>query len=363
MSNPAESDARLLVCPIAVSAVVGGVVIKRGATELRIAGDGAGEALDTLLAALLPDGATRSELLAHFDDEHHATIGTLIDELVARRLLMQQAADSGNLHRVESPTGIFYWQFGEDYPAVTARLSATSIVILGVNAIGLHLAGRLAESGFSPPLIVDCPDLRNIRLASTDNGEPAWPAGIPGPTSLEQWLAEHQPTENQCVVATSDFGGLILMREWNRFCIEQNYMFMPVVLQNMVGFVGPFVVPGETPCFECARGRQNANLDDAEGTRLPESAAFDTQLMAGYHPSMPTMVADLAALELTKLFGGRLPGWRVGGLIEIDLLEPAITIRKILRLPRCQACSSLRRTGAVSLEERAFVPHQTRSAN
>src|SRR5262249_10319169 len=144
-----------------------------------------------------------------------------------------------------------------------------------------------------------------------------------------------------CIVATSDFGGLTSMRQWNEFCVTRNIHFFPVVLQNLVGYVGPLVVPGETPCFECVRARQNANIEDPTTRAAAEPHAFSSQHVIGFHPSMATILGDIAAVELGKFYGGWLASESVGSLIVVRLLVPSVTTHRVLKIPRCPVCSDL----------------------
>ena len=159
----------------------------------------------------------------------------------------------------------------------------------------------------------------------------------------EKWVQSLKPESLDCLIATSDFGGLQLMRQWNEFCVQHGRHFLPVVLQDLIGYVGPLVIPGETACFECLRARQNANLEEASARRAAEHAAFEGQGIVGCHPAMASVLGDIAAIELTKFYGIRMPIWQVGTLIEVNLLAGRMTPRKVLKVPRCAVCGTLNR--------------------
>jgi thiazole/oxazole-forming peptide maturase SagC family component len=108
----------------------------------------------------------------------------------------------------------------------------------------------------------------------------------------------------------------------------------------MVGYIGPLVIPGDTACLECLRARQNACLTNATERRVAERGAFDGQRVTAYHPAMVGMVAEAAAFELIRFYAA-LPQWKVGRLIELNLLSTAMAHRKVLKAPRCPVCSSL----------------------
>jgi thiazole/oxazole-forming peptide maturase SagC family component len=158
------------------------------------------------------------------------------------------------------------------------------------------------------------------------------------------------------VLATTDFGGLSLMREWNAFCVAEGTAFLPAVLNDYVGYVGPLVVPGETACFECFWLRQNSNLEQPELIRKAELAAFQGQLVDGVVPMLAAQVGRLAAFELYKFHMRHTLGWRAGTVVEADLLESTVARRKLLRAPRCPVCSSGARHGRISVESDPELP-------
>ena len=140
--------------------------------------------------------------------------------------------------------------------------------------------------------------------------------------------------------------------------MRRDVWFFPVLLQDLIGYVGPLVVPGRTACFECLRARQNACMD-APGVQ--RAAEGDSAKALAYHPSMPSILGDVAALEITKLLGG-VPPPQHSRLIEVNLLAPAIETRTVLKLPRCPVCGALETRPSVSTKRRAFQPQPPRDA-
>jgi thiazole/oxazole-forming peptide maturase SagC family component len=149
------------------------------------------------------------------------------------------------------------------------------------------------------------------------------------------------PESFDCLVATSDFGGMHLLRSWNEFCVLHRRTFLPVLLQDMIGYVGPLVIPGETACFECFRLRRNTHLPDPQSRQLIEAVAFEGQRTAGFLPPMASLLGDVAAIELLKLMTLAPPLWRVGTVIEVNLMAPDMSARGVLKLPRCPVCTPL----------------------
>src|SRR5262249_19538550 len=183
------------------------------------------------------------------------------------------------------------------------------VAVLGVNSVSRHLVLSLLASGMDRVPVIDYRLLCNLRFFDDDGrlSTPEWPPPLPAPADYREWAAELDPEALDCLIATSDFGGLQLMRPWNEFCVQHRIRFFPVVLQDLIGYIGPLVVPGETACFECVRARQNAHFDDPKLARAPEGVAFEGQAVAGYHPAMAAALGSIAAFELGRFYGGGAP--------------------------------------------------------
>lgn len=322
-----------------------------------VAGDRAAELVPALLAAASGEGASRRDLIEQFAAPDREAIEQLIDELV-RRSILTPATEEAPASTIESNLEVFYWHFGQSARTTIDKMSAKPIVLMGVNTISRHIVQSLRSIGVENVQVVDFPILRNLRLHGDDGQllENEWP--IAGPVSYEAWSRTLETQDLACIVATSDFGGPFLMREWNSFCVQQGIHFLPVVLNRFTGTIGPLVIPGETACYECLRLRENANMDAPEMERVAEFSAQERQSVTGFHPAMTGILGELASMELCKIYGGGIP-WRSNYLIEVNLLGPAILTRRVLKLPLCPVCSPAVKTSSVYLDKESFVPgHQ-----
>jgi molybdopterin-synthase adenylyltransferase len=341
---------RLHLMPVQIIAVEDGAVLRRGTVRLHVAGEAAVEAVHRI-AAVAATGATAEEIAGAFDEPAREAVGRLLDELRARRFLVavDDAAPAD-----ESRLDVFYWNFGASRRAVDRAIAARPIAIVGVNAVSRAAAEGLAELGFRSVAVVDHPLLRNVDCIDEAGRVDAarWPG--PAPVPYDAW--SDAAVLPDCLVVASDFGGLSLMREWNAFCVEAALPFLPLVLQDFVGYVGPLVVPDETACFECFWLRQNSNMQRPDATRLADGAAFQGQLVDGLAPTMAGFVGRAGAFELFRFFGGALPPWRPDRVIEIDLVQSTMTPRRFLRVPRCPVCTPGLRHGRVALDADADMP-------
>ena len=341
-SQAAEgADIRLRVLPVQVVETDDGVLLSRGTTQVRLTGAGAFDVLYEVLPRLQPPGQSRASLLAAVAGPERSKLAALIDLLVARRLVVADA-DTAKTPAVDGAEDVFFWDFGLAAADVRARFAQQRVHIVGVNRVGLALAGALKQSGFTDLTVVDAPMLRNLTLydSAGQRRVETIAADLPGAVDELAWRAGTEvDTQNRptVLVVTSDFGGKALLRPWNEWAVAAGVAFFPVVLQQLVGSIGPFVVPRETPCYECVRGRENSNMDDPAAQRRLESMAFEGQFAAGYHPLMPRLVADHAAFELTKIYCG-IGGGPVGRLMTVSPLDGDVTVHRVLKLPFCPVC-------------------------
>jgi bacteriocin biosynthesis cyclodehydratase domain-containing protein len=348
-------EPRLRALPLQLIPMRSAVILRRGATEVRIDGERARDAVETILAAVSGQGATVAEVCERFTEPDRPAVTRLLGELRTRRLLVPAGYDTttGDTSVGDSRLDIFYGHFGQRAADVTRSLSSRQIAVVGVNAVSRRLVGALTAIGATNIEILDYPPLRSVELAETDNG-----AGCAGTAVVHtEWLDRADADEVHCVIATSDFGASDSLRLWNRFCVERRIPFLPVVQRDLLGTVGPLVMPGETPCYECVRARESSHLDDPVAHHAVADTAFEGQRFAALHPSAATVLAELAALELSKWFGGARPPTRqVGTLVEVNVAEPAMAVRKVLRIPRCPVCSPSNVHSAGAVRNSALDP-------
>jgi bacteriocin biosynthesis cyclodehydratase domain-containing protein len=315
-----------------------GVIVRRGSVRFFVRGPGMAELLDLIVQRSAEGHGIRfDEIKAETDPAKHAALTALIETLQSERLIVPvEGNDAGEWP--ERREEIFYWNHKANIAAVAKSLAEVELAVFGVNHIALPLIGNLRSVGFRRLAFVDHPGLRNLDFYNESEIRPEIAAALSTrPQLFDEWTAAGSKPD--CYVVCSDFGGFALMREWNRTAVNANIVFYPIVLENEVASLGPLVVPGEGPCFECLWLRQNANLDVADRERADETHAFFGQHVTSFLQPMARIAADIAAVDLLKYFSRALPGGRAGRLIEADLMAPAIRTRTVLKVPRCPVCA------------------------
>ncbi len=351
-----SNEKKLYAYPLQLIEGRDAIILKRGSIELKIGGEQAAAAVQAVLSAISKGGSTEEDICNLFAAPAQPAIRELIKQLLARRMLRLADDEESLPQKVESALDVFYWHFDLQHERVAKRINDMQLAIIGVNHISHQLAYSLTASGLDNFEVIDYEFLRNLHLFNNTEelNSQTWSHPLKPPVEFEKWNQSTKSNLPNCIIATSDFGGQELLLHWNRFCIEKGIHFLPVLLQDLIGYVGPLLVPGETACLECLRSRQNANLTEAKDRRLAEKSAFESQTIIGFHPSMASVLGDIAAIELTKFYG-LVPQWRVGTLIEVNLLSSKMSPHKVLRIPRCKACSTLNRRSSASLKKTSFV--------
>ncbi len=345
----ADGPKRFVALPFQLIERENAVVLRRGRVQLLVSGDRALETVQTLAEALAGDGATIADVCGRFAAPDRPAVVELIDQLSLRKFVVPAGSDLIPVDR-EGPLDLFYWHVGVSTAEVTRRLNQVRLAVVGVNHISHQLGRSLAAAGTTNFEVIDYPFLRNLSLFDEHDRlhGSRWSLDV-APVPFHDWQARVRADSFDCLVATSDFGGFRSMARWNGLCLEFGRIFLPITLQDLIGYVGPLVVPGETACFECYAARVASHRYGGDVELPDEQTAFDGQRFAGLHPSMASVLGDIGVIELTKFYSRALPLWHVGSLTEVNLLAMRLESRKILRVPRCRACGAFTRRSSTSL--------------
>jgi thiazole/oxazole-forming peptide maturase SagC family component len=348
---------KLTTVPFDIIQVKNGIVLKRGCIEVIIRGERAAQALQTILDAILERGsATKEEICSLFAAPDRQSVAQLIDELFKRRMLTP-VDDASNTKSPETNLDVFYWHFGDEPDNVTRRLNSRHVVILGVNDISRQLVYTLSRSGVENFEIVDYPLFRSTQdIDGYNTDRIRLPELSKHPTvDFKVWEDKLKPERIDCIVATSHLGAISFMRRWNDFCVKNKCTFLPIVLRDLIGYVGPLVIPYETACYECFLSRRKANMEEPEIANSWENIAPDGNRIVGYHPAMASILAEIAVMELVKFYGGFSgPMLNVGKLIKLNMLSTQLHTHNVLKVPRCRVCSTMNKRSSTSLSNLLF---------
>ena len=342
-----------------------GIILKRGRTEIRFQDRRLRDVLRFVLSSTAYNAISFEELLNRVPHHNQKIVEHIIQKLIEVNFIRTAVHLNSTGNVQESHLDVFFWEFGETNAAQEAiSLNKYSITILGVNFISRQLISSLTATGIDNFQLVDEPLLRNVRLYN-DAGQlraDLWGANLKQPLEFREWWEQPSKYTFDCLLVTSDFGGQRNLREWNKICIRQNRKFFPITLENMIGYIGPFVIPNETACYECLFSRFNSHRsEDDRKLRATETEAmaFNGQIAVGFFPSMASILGDMAALELTKFYSKALPAPEGNNLIEVDMMANQLLTRKVLKIPRCPVCSNMNIHSAQSIEKVSLLASTT----
>jgi len=332
---------KLKIMPFQIIEMADSFALKRGVSTIVIPDKNAMIVVRVIQKALAQDGYTAKELAELFSAPARELVLKFIDSLIERRFIVPlnetntTKFNAGNA--AERPQDIFYWHFNKYQSTIAEKLNEKPWAFIGINELSKRLISAIKTEGKDSIIVIDDPGLRRIEFFD-DNFlcvDPFWHQSSLNIMNDDEF--KNDSPDIGFMVAATEFGSFMLLDEWNEYAIGHDVSFYPVVLQNMVGYAGPLVIPGNSACLECLKHRQNSNNADFMEKRAIEKFAFEGQHIAAYHNSMLTVLAQVAIFDLIK-FSNNIQ-WDVGALCEIDMLSGTMARRKLIKAPRCHACS------------------------
>ena len=151
--------------------------------------------------------------------------------------------------------------------------------------------------------------------------------------------AEAQP-HPPLVIACSDYENGESFRDTNRRAVEDRSPILFACIAEMTIRIGPFVVPGETACYECFHHRLRANLSFREefDAYLAQNVVLDTASTDSRTGLYARLGATLVASQAVGFLLGAMHCCVLDSVVELSPLAMELTRSRVLRLPRCEVC-------------------------
>lgn len=257
----------------------------------------------TRVADLADGNISEERLVATFDPDIQPEVRRLVGGLRVRGLL-----HDGD---VEDPAELFWRGVASHAPEATARLARASALVVGTGAIAGALTGCLVECGVG-----------NVETH----------AELPRGTTWDLCCAAHDGAPDGLVPAAEA-------------ALAAGVVFLPVWLDDLVIRVGPMTHPFDTACLRCYLLRVDANDPHWEVHQLLRGQDGDGYSGAGFLAPMAAVAGQIAGLEAVKQLSG-LPVTTIGRSIGLSLVPFRCAVHRVLRVPRCPACSGTARQGA-----------------
>lgn len=284
------------------------------------------------------------------------------------------ALDDGGSARATDPRrqpDLLSLSLAHPAPGAAARVMAARtdamVRVLGAGRVGASVAMLLAAAGVGLVEPVDDSPVRpadfapgGIRsvgsrqasraqaahaLLGATTPPPFGPA--PGPRGARATRAIGGPGEALRRDATVVLApaAAVLPPEWLAQVRQRPHL--PVVIRETTAVIGPFVLPGRTPCLRC--------LELSRGDRDPSWPALAAQLVGGPRGVEPcdialaSAAASIAVLNVLRWLdhGEQAPPPSVGGALELSLTDLRLRRRTVLAHPGC-GCGAIDAEDAIA---------------
>ncbi len=343
-------EKKLKILPIQIIEKEDKIVLKRGVTSIAIPDKSSLIIIKVIQKALLQSPKSIDELTALFSGSIRGLIEDFINHLINKKFIVFLENDElDDKVYDETPQDIFYWHFNKSQDEIAGILNEKQWAFIGINELNKRLIQALFSEGKNDCIVVDDPSLRNINFFDDNHKiiDDFWDDLRITKVDGEKFLENYK--DIGFIVAASEFGSFNLLEPWNANAAKYAIPFYPLVLQNMVGYAGPLVIPDEGACLECLKLRQNSASEDFQEKRIAEEYAFEGQKTVAYHNGMLNILAETGAFDLIK-FKSNIQ-WEIGTFCEINLLGGSMNRRKLLKAPRCSVCSPLKDTPLVNIHK------------
>jgi bacteriocin biosynthesis cyclodehydratase domain-containing protein len=214
-----------------------------------------------------------------------------------------------------------------------AGLAAEGVVVSGP-AVADEDALREAAAGRLPPSLA-ARRLATATLALVGESAVAEEAArlLPGKVRRQAW---DEPPAGDLAVAAPAPVELPLLGDWNRRCLDASVPWLLVLPYNgRFASIGPLFVPGETCCYTCLVSRRASALPDGADLVALERVPATYPVGRGLAAALAGLAATVAAAWIA-----RADATALGAFAALELENGVrITRHRVLRAPRCEACS------------------------
>lgn len=296
----------------------GNVLVKGPGLFVRYTGDAVPVLLD--VAKLLDGSRTRDAIVR---ESGHATedVADVIEALVADRVL-EDAAEEEKLalspaQRARLDPQLQLFSHLSSTPSIhQGRLRDARVAVLGGGATAEALArliessgvGKVERKGIEDPLRVVADDLRPL-VRGRDHA-----------------------------VLALDAPYRIAFLAMNEAALAERTPWTAVMLDDLDASVGPTVFPGESACWRCYDVRTIGAHPNMERLLAYQARAPPPTRPLGL-PGFAEAAAAFAAQAVTLTVSRAVPPPLAGRVLRISLLDMRAERHRVLRLPRCPACS------------------------
>lgn len=125
-----------------------------------------------------------------------------------------------------------------------------------------------------------------------------------------------------------------LIDEINRFTLELNKPWLKAVSNGIKGEIGPLVIPGKTPCYECYKTRHKSNLSEDNLILFNELHNNETPYNLGLLPSFIKINVGILMTEAIRYITGMECELK-SNILEINYINYDINLHRLLKVHNC----------------------------
>lgn len=334
------------------------LLIKKGDRELLLEFHSL-EDTDFVLAVLDRSKSPLSlvELLSSIPMEKRQDMQKMIDQLIQLHVLIK--IDDIELSKLvlnrdfEQALDNYFWENDVTWTDYLKQKSKLNVQIIGHNKMGLLVAELLTRAGIENIELIDYPYLKNKQYVNNACAELKV-------HSFESFSHANPGKNGSLVIVADEFGNIPALLSLNRFLLSKKIPYLPLFILSQIGYVGPFIVPGKTSCFECVLLRMEGSSGKLNLLEATEKECFSWQEQSSTHPSVIAALGHFFSFHLSTNLGYFMKSISsktsssgidekaydllqsfCNSVIELDLLTPQIFKRRVIRKPNCPACRSL----------------------
>lgn len=301
-----------------------------------------GYRLATLLVPYL-DGTNKvADLCGSLPDAQKAMIGELIRTLYERGFARDtpvagpEVIDAADAERFAAQIA-YIDHYVDDAPARFARFRATTVAVLGDDAVAVASAKGLVRNGASRVLVAAGPVAVAAKAEAGDSAEVVELGAVTGEvtwadlTGVDVVLVAGGDTAARQTYALLSSG------------VPDGTLLIPTWTYGERAVVGPTMRHGGAGCWVCAVLRLTSTHDAAAAAPVWAGVALPGPAPKGPRPlgrPLASMVGNLLAYEAFRVVTGALPGETEGKVVVQNIESLDVIAEPLLVHPRCPFCSA-----------------------
>lgn len=274
-------------------------------------------------------------------DISNADSKQIIDDLVSTEIFFEKEKIN-SFDRQE----LFFSMFDlQKAPQFVKLLSSSRIMVIGVGAIGCSVSNILCRSGINNFILVDndIVEESNLRRQSLffidDIGHSKISSAkkrlmkIRNDLNIQEVnidilkLSSLKKYNPDIVICTADSPARLIREHVNKICVREEIPLIFAGFSEYMGIVGPLILPGTSPCWECIQEQLGELPEDINSDRVTPSFGGLCEVVGAF--TATEVIKYLTNFSNIEIIGKEL-------MINLITLENEITSWK--QIPNCKIC-------------------------